>query len=307
MRNRMEAAHRTLINDYNTYLAAKKDLSLFIQTVVDEVWYKDLRHPMTFYNNVTAYALLDHLVANSGGLHNNELVCLPAEMLSYYAESEGIPEFLLKLAKARDKLARGGLPMSDEVVLATASSQIFNSLHYPEATREWERLPAASKTWAAWQTKYREAHLERKRLLKATPSGSFGGTANHVTNTTDTSAIEGYLDNLANAATNDNAVMTALIAQIQALTARLDNMPAQGTNAAPKRKEFKARVYTQAEALALFDKKGYCHTHGWRVKESHTSKTCERKGKHHNDDATRGDTKRGSNKNKGWETNPDPM
>jgi hypothetical protein len=84
-------------------------------------------------------------------------------------------------------------------------------------------------------------------------------------------------------------------------------MLAPGTNAAPKKKEFKARVYTQAKALALFDKKGYCHTHGWRVRESHTSKTCERKGKHHNDDATRGDTKLGSNKNRGWETNPDPM
>jgi len=147
-----------------------------------------------------------------------------------------------------------------------------------------------------------------KRLLKATPSGIFGGIANHVTTRMDTSAIEGYLDNLANAATNNNTVMTALIAQIQALTARLDNMPAPGSDAAPKnKKEFKARVYTQAEALALFDKTGYCHTHGWRVKSSHTSKTCERKCKKHNENATRADTKRGSNKNKGWETNPNPM
>jgi hypothetical protein len=58
VKNRMEAAHRTLIDDYNAYVTAKKGLSLFIQTVVDEVWYKDLRHPLAFYNNVTAYALL---------------------------------------------------------------------------------------------------------------------------------------------------------------------------------------------------------------------------------------------------------
>ena len=76
---------------------------------------------MTFYNNVTAYDLLEHLVTNSGGLHNNELLSLPEKMLSYYKDSEGIPEFLLKLAKAREKLARGSLPMSDEVLLAVGT------------------------------------------------------------------------------------------------------------------------------------------------------------------------------------------
>ena len=82
VKNRMEAAHRTLIDDYNAYVAAEKGICNFIQTVVEEVWYKDLRHALTFYNNVTAYALLGHLTSNSGGLHNNELVSLPTEILS---------------------------------------------------------------------------------------------------------------------------------------------------------------------------------------------------------------------------------
>ena len=88
-----------------------------------------------FYNNVPAYALLGHLATNSGGLHSNKLVSLLTEMLLYYEDLEGIPKFLLKLAKAREKLARGGLPMLDEVLLATASSQVFKSMHFPEATR----------------------------------------------------------------------------------------------------------------------------------------------------------------------------
>jgi hypothetical protein len=210
----MEAAHRTLINNYNSYVAAKKSISLFIQTVIDEVWYKDLRHALTFYNNVTVYALLEHLVTKSGGLHNNELVSLPTKMLSYYEDSEGIPKFLLKITKAREKLARGRLHMLDEVLLATASSQVFKSMHFPEATRKWERLLAASKTWVAWQIKYRKAHLKRKRLLLANPGG-FGGAAHNVINTP---VIKGYLDNLANAATNNSAKMAILQAQIQALT-----------------------------------------------------------------------------------------
>jgi hypothetical protein len=357
VKNRMEAAHRTLIEDHNAYIAAEKGTSTFIQTVVEEVWYKDLRNALTFYNNVTAYAILEHITTNSGGLHNNELVNLPTEMLSYYEEAEGIPEFLLKLAKAREKLARGGLPMSDQVLLATASSQVFKSMHFPEATREWERLPAASKTWAAWQIKYREAHIERKRLLMANPDG-FGGTAYNVTN----AAIGYYFGNMANAATiaaasatanatATNAANTAaanaatnaatiaaanaatiaattataakatataaanatanaanndiatLTAQIKALTAQINKTPGdkRGGNRRPP------KIYTQAEALVTFNVQGYCSTHGYRVHPGHNSATCKFPNKWHNKDATRADTKRGCNKNKGWETNPNPM
>ena len=77
----MEAAHRTLIDSYNAYVAAKKGISHFIQTVVDEVWYKDLCHALTFYNNITVYNLLQNLTTNSGRLHNNKLVNIPTEIL----------------------------------------------------------------------------------------------------------------------------------------------------------------------------------------------------------------------------------
>jgi hypothetical protein len=138
VRNRMEAAHAMVISDFETYTTAKKGVSAFIQAVVDKTCIKPLRHPITFYNNVTAYNLLEYLRTNSGGLHNTNLATLPTEMLHYYTNKDGIPEFILALEKAREKLARGGVPMSDATLLATAHLQVFASLHYPEATREWE-------------------------------------------------------------------------------------------------------------------------------------------------------------------------
>ena len=267
------------------------------------------------------------------GLHNNKLVSLPTEMLLYYKESEGIPKFLLKLSKAREKLARGGLPMSDEVLLATASSQVFKSMHFPETTREWERLPLASKTWATWQVKYREAHIERKRLLLENPGG-FGGTAYNANNANidhyfgtmaganaaanaraaainaaanlaaDTNAATiaptNAANDTANAATSD---MATLQAQVKALTLLVNKTKVEkggGDRRPPK-------VFTQAEALAKFDISGYCSTHGYRVAVGHNSSTCKYPNKWHNKDATRADTKQGCNKNKGWETNPNPM
>jgi hypothetical protein len=150
-------------------------------------------------------------------------------MLLYYKESEGIPKFLLKLAKAREKLARGGLPMSDEVLLATASSQVFKSMHFPEITREWERLSLASKTWGAWQTKYREAHIEQKRLLMANPGG-FGGTAYNVNH----AAIGYYFGSMANAASVDaaNAAANATVANAAPTAAANAAANATAANAA---------------------------------------------------------------------------
>jgi len=306
VRNQMEAKHNNLLSDYKVFEAAEKGASDFICAVVNETWYKSLRHPVTFYNNVTAITLIKYLRTNSGGLHSNNLATLPSEMLHYYAEAEGIPEFILALAKAREKLTRGGLPMSDAKVLATAHSQVFASPHYPEATREWERLPPAQQT--AWQAKYREANIERLRLQRANPN-SFG-SAHHVTDTHfDHEQITNALDNIANVATNDSNVMASILEQLAALRKQLDNLQ---TTAPSRKKEkekggtpastaFTPRTYSKEDALATFNLTGYCSTHGYRVHASHTSKTCKKKGKTHNDEATRENTMGGSTKNKGWE------
>jgi hypothetical protein len=171
----MEAAHMVLINDFNTFGAAKDGVKLFIYAATQETWYKPLRDPTTFYNNVTAYDMLEFLCTNSGG----DLATIPSDMLHYYANAEGIPEFILELEYSCDKLARGEVPMSDATLLASAHLQVMSSLHYPEATREWELLPTASKTWAAWQTHYRVANIARDRLLTLNPLAF--GAANHVT------------------------------------------------------------------------------------------------------------------------------
>ena len=319
VRNRREAAHRVLVDDFNTFESAEDGIKAFIMANVAETWIKPLRDPTTFYNNVTGYTMLEFLRTNSGGLHDVDLATLPSDMLHYYVAAEGIPEFILALEYAREKLERGGVPMSDATLLATAHSQFMASQHYPDACREWERLAPAAKTWVAWQAHYRLANIERDRILKANPLAF--GAANHVSDTgIDNAAITLALDNIANAATNDASLIATLMDRIKALElkastqARLPPIIDTGTtrnttNTTPTGGAipFVPRVYTLAEALAIFDTTGYCHTHGWRVHASHTSAKCKKKKRGHKDAATRADTMGGSNKNKGWETNPNTM
>jgi hypothetical protein len=85
-----------LVNDFNTFGAAEDGVKLFIYAAIQETWYKPLRDPTTFYNNVTAYDMLKFLCTNSGG----DLAMIPSDMLHYYANAEGIPEFILELKQA---------------------------------------------------------------------------------------------------------------------------------------------------------------------------------------------------------------
>jgi len=64
VRNRMEATHTLLLQDYYSYVAAEKGAAKFIRDSVDETYYKDLEHATTFYNSVTAETLLNHLQTN---------------------------------------------------------------------------------------------------------------------------------------------------------------------------------------------------------------------------------------------------
>ena len=312
VRNRMEAAHMVLINDFNTFEAAEEGIKAFLLANIDETWLKPLRDATTFFNNVTAYTMLEFLRTNSGGLHDVDLATLPSDMLHYYATAEGIPEFILELEHSREKLERGGVPMSDATLLATAHSQVMASQHYPEAWREWERMAPAAKTWVAWQAHYRLANIERDRILKSNPLAF--GAANHVADSgINSAAITMALDNIANAATNDSSLIATLMARIKALELKAGQPPpiidtktttnTTITGTIP----YVPRVYTLAEALASFDPAGYCHTHGYRVHASHTSATCKKKKRGHKNEATRADTLGGSNKYKGWETNQNPM
>jgi hypothetical protein len=90
---------------------------------------------------------LDHLDANCGGLHPSELVNLPTDMMGYYADAEGIPEYINMLEEAQGKLPRADLPMSDDQLLAIASTAVLLSEHFPRPTNQWEALPCTNKTW----------------------------------------------------------------------------------------------------------------------------------------------------------------
>ena len=321
VRARLEAEHAIIVRDYASYEAAERAAAKFIRDNVDELWYRDLRHAQSHYTSVTAKQLMEHLETNCGGLHPVDLVSLPTEMMGYYATVEGIPEYIDKLEEAQRKLARANLPMSDDQLLAIASTSVMAAEHFPRATDEWEALPRNNKTWTAWKAHYRSAHTARKRQLLATgrTTPTFG-MANAATTEPDAETfakLDGYLDNLAAAATTEKTTLTQLVennatltASITSLTATVASLSAAYTLLAAGKPAPSHPTANPQTCTKDTNKKpgylavgGYCWSHGYRVRKGHDSATCREKKEGHRDEATRANTMNGSDANKGWENN----
>ena len=91
VRNHGEAVHKAPLADYASFACPEKCTSKFIQDVIYEVHYKDLKVTGPFNNNVSAYTLMEHLKTNCGGLHTTDLINLPTQMIGYYANTAKIP------------------------------------------------------------------------------------------------------------------------------------------------------------------------------------------------------------------------
>ena len=59
--HRAEEKHEAKINDHRLYETANTSCKNFIMEVFGETWYKELENPDTFYTNITALKILDHL------------------------------------------------------------------------------------------------------------------------------------------------------------------------------------------------------------------------------------------------------
>jgi hypothetical protein len=95
-----EAAHKSQLDDYASYNVAEQGVSKFLCNVVDEIWYNNLKNADTFYTKVTAIDIMSLLDTNSGGLHALDMILLCTDIMQYYLQADGIPQFIVMMEDA---------------------------------------------------------------------------------------------------------------------------------------------------------------------------------------------------------------
>ena len=222
-----------------------------------------------FYTNVVVLKLLDHLIEFCSGLHTVYAVDIPQVMETLFRDAEGIPQYTNAMEVTQRKSKRAKLVIHDEYMHAVALKLLLQSGGYETETREWSKLPEDHQTWTAWNTTFQETYVSKRRSEAAREweekpfcgSAIFGATAEKTTNAqlrrsgTPTTArpsqltnqmmdlLEGYLENIAAAATQTSAKGGPLAELADSLAISVDTVARQ-------QQEIK-RFYEQVNALKM--------------------------------------------------------
>jgi hypothetical protein len=84
------------------------------------------------------------------------------------------------LEDAQKKAKWAGMPIADIELVMMASATVLAAQHFPREFDNWEGLPPTSRTWVAWKTSFRLAHLKRQRQILASGGGEQLGGAHGV-------------------------------------------------------------------------------------------------------------------------------
>jgi hypothetical protein len=80
---------------------------------------------------------------------NPPKITLCTNMHGYYAQADGIPQYIIMLEEAQKKAKRAGMPIADIKLVMMASAAIIAVQHFPCKFDNWECLPVTSRLWAA--------------------------------------------------------------------------------------------------------------------------------------------------------------
>ena len=262
---------------------------------------------------MTALEIISFIDANSGGLHAIDMISLRTNMHQYYVQADGIPQYIIMLEDAQKKAKRAGMPIADIKLVMMASAAVLAAQHFPREVDNWEGLPSTSRTWGAWKTAFRLAHLKRQRQILASGGGESLGGAHGVlpgVGIPPIGGIEKALDNLVLAATNDSAVLQQLTDAVLLLTTTIATLTATNKKLAetvwnrgtpPAGTPAAGRPARGGRAAKTPHPGNYCWTHRHRISKEHTSGTCSHKAPEHRDEATAANTLGGSERDKGWD------
>jgi hypothetical protein len=128
---RVESAYRPRLDNYASYKAAKHGAAKFLRKVVDKVWYNDLKDADTFYTKVLALKIMAFLDTNSGGLHAVDMITLCTNMHGYYAQADGIPQYIIMLEEAQKKTKWAGMPIANIKLVMMALVAVLAEQYFP--------------------------------------------------------------------------------------------------------------------------------------------------------------------------------
>jgi hypothetical protein len=299
--------HTEALARFREYIATDKALKQQLITAIQPMYLRALSHRITGFANVTTRQMLVHLYTNYGRLTPADVQANDHTMKAQYDPNQPIETLFDQIETAIDIADAASAPYSPEQVVTIAYTLVFGTGMFPEACRDWRRLPTADKTWGRFKTDFATAHQEfRDTQLTANQTGYHAANALQEEAEALTTQTADALANLATATASDRTTVANLTDTNAKLTAELTTVNAKLLNALAKIAELQVRSSRNSGNNNNSDRppreytanENYCWSHGYKVSAHHTSSTCAHKSPGHKDAATRVDNMGGSQRGK---------
>jgi hypothetical protein len=286
---------------YNNVNAALKQQLI---SAISNIYIRTLQDRHTGFANVSTRELIEHLLRTYGNITPTDLAENDLRFKAAYDPAEPIETLYSQLEDAMDYADAGANAYTPNQVVSNAYTLVFNTGMFPEACRDWRKLPAADKTWATFKTDFAEAYRDFRLSQTTTQTQGFHNANNamesFVTDTADAFA------NLATATASDRKLMADLAASNQALLSQIASKDIAISNLQDQLATCNLRPPAPARRDGppsrarprRYHNTNYCWTHGWDVHANHTSQTCNRQATGHQTSATRSNTMGGADANK---------
>ena len=131
--------------------------------VVNEMWYKELEEPDTFYMNATALKLLAHITEFCLCLHTIHAVEIPQLIKTLFTDANGILQFINAIETAQQNSKREKLEIQDEYMHSVALNLLLQSGEYETEMRECSKLANNQQTCTACKTTFREEYVANRQ------------------------------------------------------------------------------------------------------------------------------------------------
>jgi hypothetical protein len=161
---------------WDEYLNAQLELKKLLLAAVPDKYIRSLKSKLSGYTNVSILAILDHLDAKFSKISDAALRDNHADLERTWSTADSIDTVWDHIEQCRDFATAGENPISDKTVIAAALMVIENTGQFSHDIHDWNKKPAADKTYDNLVLHFTEADYERRRKLTARNAG-YQGTA----------------------------------------------------------------------------------------------------------------------------------
>ena len=138
--------------------AIERGANDYLLRLVNLNWLRPLKNETTFFTRVTPVEMLSERTKAIGGLKRVDTVDLFVSLTQLWEKKTRVPEYLNGLRNVQKKAKRAGLPFSDDLLAAIASSSLLKSNSLPKDRPKWDGKIPEYHTLQAWEDYFLPTH-----------------------------------------------------------------------------------------------------------------------------------------------------